>query len=54
MSINGTGIVGLVGLALLAAGAGLAWGPAAALIVVGSVLLLIAAIDVLLRRRGQP
>jgi hypothetical protein len=53
MKVNGTGIVGLLGLALLAAGTWLAWGPAAALIVVGAVLLVIATVGVLVDRRGQ-
>jgi hypothetical protein len=53
MKVNGTGLVALVGVGLLAAGVGLAWGWAATLMVVGSLLLVSAAVDVLLGMRGQ-
>jgi len=53
MKVNGTGLVAIAGVGLLAAGMWLARGLPAALMTVGAILLLTALVDVLLDVRGK-
>jgi hypothetical protein len=46
--LNGTAIAGVLGLAALAAGVFMQWGPGAALMLVGALVLLLAVVDALL------